>query len=344
MNALVPTDPAPVVASPMTGRATCGRRCCDRFAASRALLDVEDLDRTVAIRDEADLDSLDFVRLITAVAEETCVLVPNVTIRSSARSLTSPPTSTLASLRPDAIGHRHRTRRAALLPIGTRAARQFPGGLRTSSRIRRTGAPSPVVEVGGSPRPLSPKQAPSLVRRGPITGCAAARPEGRDQRPDVHRRRASPVGGDRVRTFGPVDRATAERTVVDQDPDWRSDVQDTGRGIGPRRRRRPGPSGRAGARRGAPGARVDLVTVSDPACRALPTPTSSSDAPSGTAGTAIPGRSSTTSMPPSGIVEHAARRPAPLLVMATSAKRPMSSSVFGSVTRDVLRRAGCRSC
>ena len=41
----------------------------------------------------------------------------------------------------------------------------------------------------------------------------------------------------------------------------------------------------------------------------------------------------------SGIVEHAARRPAPLLVMATSARRPMSTSVFGSVTRDVLRRS-----
>ena len=41
-----------------------------------------------------------------------------------------------------------------------------------------------------------------------------------------------------------------------------------------------------------------------------------------------------------GIVEHAARQPDPLVVMATTAKRPMSSSVFGSVTRDVLRR--CR--
>lgn len=40
-----------------------------------------------------------------------------------------------------------------------------------------------------------------------------------------------------------------------------------------------------------------------------------------------------------GIVEHAARRSAPLLVMATSARRPMSSSVFGSVTREVLRRS-----
>ncbi len=40
-----------------------------------------------------------------------------------------------------------------------------------------------------------------------------------------------------------------------------------------------------------------------------------------------------------GIVEHAARRPEPLLVMATSAKRPMSSSMFGSVTREVLRRS-----
>jgi nucleotide-binding universal stress UspA family protein len=39
-----------------------------------------------------------------------------------------------------------------------------------------------------------------------------------------------------------------------------------------------------------------------------------------------------------GLVEHAARREEPLLVMATSAKRPMSSSVFGSFTRDVLRR------
>ena len=39
-------------------------------------IDVEDLDRTAAIRDEADLDSLDFVRLVTAVGEATGVLIP----------------------------------------------------------------------------------------------------------------------------------------------------------------------------------------------------------------------------------------------------------------------------
>ena len=76
MNALDPTDPVPVVAQ-------CHDWSSDVWAAVlRSLrrvvpyIDVEDLDRTVAIRDEADLDSLDFVRLITAVAEETGVLVP----------------------------------------------------------------------------------------------------------------------------------------------------------------------------------------------------------------------------------------------------------------------------
>ncbi|HEU4841560.1 MAG TPA: universal stress protein, partial [Ilumatobacteraceae bacterium] len=40
-----------------------------------------------------------------------------------------------------------------------------------------------------------------------------------------------------------------------------------------------------------------------------------------------------------GLLEHAARRTAPLLVMATSARPPMSSAMFGGVTRDVLRRS-----
>jgi nucleotide-binding universal stress UspA family protein len=40
-----------------------------------------------------------------------------------------------------------------------------------------------------------------------------------------------------------------------------------------------------------------------------------------------------------GLLEHAARRTAPLLVMATSARPPMSSAVFGGVTRGVLRRS-----
>ncbi len=39
-------------------------------------IDVEDLDRTAAIQDEADLDSLDFVRLMTAVSEESGVVIP----------------------------------------------------------------------------------------------------------------------------------------------------------------------------------------------------------------------------------------------------------------------------
>jgi acyl carrier protein len=39
-------------------------------------IDVEDLNRTAAIQDEADLDSLDFVHLMAAVSEETGVIVP----------------------------------------------------------------------------------------------------------------------------------------------------------------------------------------------------------------------------------------------------------------------------
>ncbi len=39
-------------------------------------IDVEDLDRTAAIQDEADLDSLDFVNLVTAVGEATGVVIP----------------------------------------------------------------------------------------------------------------------------------------------------------------------------------------------------------------------------------------------------------------------------
>ena len=41
-----------------------------------------------------------------------------------------------------------------------------------------------------------------------------------------------------------------------------------------------------------------------------------------------------------GLVEHLVRRPNALLVMATTARRPLTSAVFGSVTRDVLQR--CR--
>jgi nucleotide-binding universal stress UspA family protein len=40
-----------------------------------------------------------------------------------------------------------------------------------------------------------------------------------------------------------------------------------------------------------------------------------------------------------GLVEHTARRGEALLVMASSAKRQLSAAVFGSVTRDVLRRS-----
>ena len=43
--------------------------------------------------------------------------------------------------------------------------------------------------------------------------------------------------------------------------------------------------------------------------------------------------------PAAGLVEHCVRRDDPLLVMATSAKRPLSSAMFGSVTHDVLRRS-----
>jgi nucleotide-binding universal stress UspA family protein len=42
--------------------------------------------------------------------------------------------------------------------------------------------------------------------------------------------------------------------------------------------------------------------------------------------------------PATGLVAHARGQPAPLLVMATSAKRPLSSVLLGSVTRDVLSR------
>lgn len=38
-----------------------------------------------------------------------------------------------------------------------------------------------------------------------------------------------------------------------------------------------------------------------------------------------------------GLVQHAARRPDPLMVMATAGRRPWSSSVFGSIPHDVLR-------
>ena len=39
-------------------------------------IDVEDIDRAALIQDEADLDPLDLVHLMAAVAEETGVLVP----------------------------------------------------------------------------------------------------------------------------------------------------------------------------------------------------------------------------------------------------------------------------
>jgi len=39
-------------------------------------IDVEDLNRTAAIQDEADLDSLDFIHLMAAVGEETEVVIP----------------------------------------------------------------------------------------------------------------------------------------------------------------------------------------------------------------------------------------------------------------------------
>ena len=39
-------------------------------------VDVEDLDRTAAIQDEADLDAQDFIRLMAAVGEEAGVVIP----------------------------------------------------------------------------------------------------------------------------------------------------------------------------------------------------------------------------------------------------------------------------
>ena len=59
------------------------------------------------------------------------------------------------------------------------------GGLRTSSRVQRAGTPSPVVEVGGSPRPLSHQSAPSLVRRGPVSSCAAPATATWDEGPNL---------------------------------------------------------------------------------------------------------------------------------------------------------------
>ena len=62
-------------------------------------------------------------------------------------------------------------------------------------------ASSPVVEVGGFPRPLSPQQAPSLVRRSYTNHPPGLTPVARDQGPD-RRLRSPGYSSQRHRTAG----------------------------------------------------------------------------------------------------------------------------------------------
>ena len=76
MDASSPTDPGPDAVQSVDWSGDewmTVLRCLRRVVP---YVDVEDLDRTAAIQDEADLDAQDFVRLMAAVGDETGVVIP----------------------------------------------------------------------------------------------------------------------------------------------------------------------------------------------------------------------------------------------------------------------------